>query len=411
MPIPLLAALGIGLAAAIVAPTVGKEVATKTQTPYVQKQLQTPQVQAAARQAEQKVSKGLPGIQLGPVGLGLYDIPGVQAAYAGQTQKETQRILQAQGYSKADAQRIAAGVGAQKTGAGIGEGIGVLIPSGAAAGAATKIGKVGITKAAAASGGKLTGRQITGQVTRASLYAGAYEGGATTTASSLARRDRFPSPIEYAIGIGAGAGTAAAGGALLSTAYQRSVTGGRLADWIGSFAVDPYEKPGDILASRFIRGPQVIKQVTKKTGKKGGKGSVTGSPIYSLVPETTPSTTPSQTPSGTPTTTITTDISGRKGVGSVVVPVPTPDPTPTPPPPTPSPTQTPQDTPTTTPTTTASNIFTPIPSSTIMPRNIPPLPLPGVPPGMGAGVNVRGDLFYHNEYMKARRLLRQAITV
>lgn len=425
MPLPFLAAIGIATGAAILAPIVGKTIATWTQPQSVQKELAKPKVQQAVSAATQQVSQAQPGITIGPVKLTTYDIPGAQAYFSGEVQKKTEKQLISIGYSPSQAKQIAAGAGATKIGEGIGEAAGILAVSAGSAAAATKIAGKGITVTAAKSGGKIAAKSITGQVVKASAIAGAYEGAASTTVSTVAREDRVPTPAELAIGTGLGAGTAAAGGYLLSKAYMRGKWTGRAADWIGSSLVDPYEKPGDVLGALFAKGPKVTK-TTVPTGKGGALAATFAvTPAETPAPtaqetkdtrmsiagisetpvptaEQTPAITATETPTPTQATTAIEETQTQIGIPTqttaeepIVTQVE-------------QPTEQPTETPVTTPTATATTVT--VPASTIQPRMVPGVPLiPGRPPGTGYGAIQKGHLLYINELTRARGFAKRML--
>lgn len=399
MVIPFIIGAIAATAAALLAPEAAKQAAIATQPSYVKRELAKPGVQEVVKQATTEVSKAAPQIPL--IG-SVYNIPGVPSFYTGAVESKTYSALRAKGYSPERAREIAANVRIQQAAVSGGEAFGTLLPSGVSAAGATRIGGA-VIKAGAKEAGAITGKQIIGRVAGASAIAGAYEGAATTAVSTIARQERLPTVGEALLGAGFGAVVAGAGGAGLTGLYlSGKKTAATVADWVGSSLIDPYEKPGDIIGSLFAKGPAIAKTKT-------GKGTTfTIVPTATQTPTTTATQTPipTETPTQTPTPVITPSI---EPTTPTIEPTPATEtpPIPTPPETTPTPTDTPTEQPTPTPTTVTTII--PVPSSTIMPRNLPLPPLvPGRPETSASGAAGRGGLFYYNELARAE-LLRSRI--
>ena len=222
--------------------------------------------------------------------------------------------------------------------------------------------------------------------------AGAYEGGATSIASQVARKQytplaERPDLVEAGIGAGIGSATAAGLGGLI--VYKSVAKGAPSKALYAAYAMDPYEWPGDVIGSRYVklkgklhakypgrfRAPDMLK-VQYPSGFKTGKITV---PSLTPVPTTLPSSV--QTPSFTPT------------------PVPTQTTSITP-----SPTDTPTTTPVLTPTTTPTP--TTIPSPTPQVRGIPPLPFLGGPGEGPTSISRTGKIKYYDERAAAGATFR-----
>jgi hypothetical protein len=391
-----LIALAVVTGASLLAPYVGREVAKQTQPAKVQRELEKREVQEAIQEAVGEVSRAQPGVTVGPLALTTYDIPGAPAYFAGEVQKKAEQKLKARGYSAEEAREIAAGAGAVTTGGGVGEAVGVLGISAGAAGAATKIGAKGVTQITAKQAGKIGAKQLTRQVTKASAVAGVYEGVGTTGVSTLGREGRLPTAQEALFGGVAGGATAAVGGYALTRAYLRGPKTGKVADWLGSSLIDPYEKPGDVLAGLKVKGPKLT-----KVGGKKVKG-----PVLTVTPTPAQVTPSPVTPSPVPTPAITPAITPAQTPTETPVETPTPEPTPEPTPPTPA--ETPTETPVVTPTTP---VTVPVLSSTIQPRMLPAPPLLPAPPGADFGAVRKGALTYYNEFRQAAGLTRKMLAV
>jgi len=395
MVLPILAAVGIATAGAIVAPYVAKEVAKFTQPrgtkDWLQRESKTVSAvsSAAYRRQAEKAQRGglvpsivdvLPGSQL---------IPGRRKEYENLLTQELVSRGYTAGVARIRAKQIA---DVEYTAGGVGEAAGVLIPSAAAEYIGAKLVSKGIargltsaaTKTAAKGGSKaavktfakastqaskgitsatkaaskaLTKKEaatlVTKEAAKGITYAGTVEGGSAYLAQQTARRQKVtPEGLATSAALG-GFFAGAAGTGIARFAITRPTT-----SKVGLAAariVDPYEYPGDIIGGKVFRKlgnkepsiPILTPGVTPTETKGKGKGkTATQTPkkeklkvrarfgIMTMTPA------PSQTPTSTKTPTITpTQTSLVTG--------------------TPVPTQTPSITPTTTRTPTTPPLPTP----------------------------------------------------
>ena len=457
MVLPILAAVGIATAAAIAAPYVAKEVSRFTQPKGTQDWLKknrrfVEQVASRAYRAQEQRSaraglasqivEYVPGSQL---------IPQRRAEYERLVTQELVRRGYTAGVAKIRAKQIA---DVEYTAGGVGEGVGVLVPSAAAefvgGRLVAKVGskalaKAGVTTAAKAAGKTATGAvskrkaaQITtGAALKGITPAGALEGALSYTAQQQARRQEFK-PEEAAIAGGVGGVFAGAlGTAIARTSVTRPTTSKVLL--AGARIADPYEYPGDIIGGKVAKAvkspdltipvitpsPEVIPAETKKPKPQAKpKRFAAPSPVYTRSTFITQTSAPASvpTPGQTPTpfpditrapTTPTPD--PTPGTGQIITTtggervVITPDGRATSYPTTPIPTETPTETPTTTTTATPTTVPTPIPTPTPLPRNIPPFPPTGVPGGEAPGPRIKGNLVYYSEIGAARKLYRRLL--
>jgi len=473
MVLPALAVAGIMTAASLLAPHVSKWIAKKTLKKETQKKLEEEPIKRIIKKSEEETRKESKSLGF----MKAYDLPGSQFYYKGKTaEKIKEKLTGLKTYhdvmkplvdktsfgfesiktvvektpvkSKEDVEKVVKGYKKLETAEGIGEVIGTLGTS-----AASEMIGSSVFKSIAKGAGKSAAKTI-GKVAISSGIGGAYEGAAQTYISGTARGHDVKTK-DILIGAGIGATTASIFGSALAGIHQLSIkkpsviTKGtyRVSDWIGQSLIDPYEKPGDILAgvfekglksSKFVKTPTIVTSsftatpststsTSSQTGTKSGGQSKRTLPIFSITPTTTstmtptPTTTSTSTPSTTPTGTPTPSATMTPTPTSTVTPTPmptfTPEPAPTPtsiteptpskPEPTPTPTDTPTTTPTETPVPTTTPTVTPVPTSTVQPRMIPPLPMiPGAIPGEMHGYVQKGKFIYQNELDKIRRTMR-----
>ena len=146
MVLPLLIALGIATVASLLAPAVAKEAAKQTQADvkqYVDQSDVVAAKQAASQRIDAEASSNL-GSSI------IRALPGIGIATStGKMESYTKEELMKMGWSESEASKAATAVKKEQEAAAIGEGVGVLIPAGGAAGLATKIGEKTVGKAIA----------------------------------------------------------------------------------------------------------------------------------------------------------------------------------------------------------------------------------------------------------------------
>jgi len=422
-----LVAAALLTAAAIAAPYVSRWIAKKTLDEETEKLLEKKEVKQTIRQAEEKMRQQSKGINLWgdeAKELTTYDIPGSQFYYRKKTSKIIEEELKRQGYSKKDIERITKGYERMELGEGIGEAAGTLTLSAAS----EKIGSA-VAKPLIKSAGKSAAKRVAASMV-GSAVGGAYEGAMQVQVSSLAKEGKWADIKTTAAGAAFGAGTAAIGGGVLAGLHELKVAKPNIAtkglytfaDWGGQSIIDPYEKPGDILAGMI-----------GKSATKGGVSVMTPTIAVSAF-----SPTPSTSPTSTRSTSATPSISTTPSTSTSPTPSPAPTPTPTPAPtttptltPVPSPSDTPSITPepvpghtpdtavptsSETPSDTPSDTPTPVPTMTSTPTPIqrtpflPPLPM--VPSQIGGAPTTyarRGNLRYYNELEYSKQVLRKLL--
>lgn len=397
--IPIIGWLAATTAAAIVAPKVAEKAAVEgvpgTQSPIspdTRVHLESGNVQSAVARAQEQARKEsleiMPSFVPVLGGGTIYDLPGGTSLDASKVQKYVQADLIKQGYSVKKAEDISKAVQHRMTWGGYGEfagavtaattGSGLAARGGIAAARAGLASRIGATRTTATVGG----------------LAGAYEGGVAGASMELSRTGQV-TPQGVITGAALGGAISAPGTVVLTKAYKKGKTTGTVVDWVGSTAIDPFEKVGDIFGEGAVsmaakRGrPRSISTGGVTTGQTG---SQTASESESPTEDKGKGKTSSESPTPSPT--------------------PTPTPTPVSPTPTPTPTETgegktPTPEPTPTQTTTSSVTVSPsiAPTATIQPRNLPPLIFP---PGQlqqrGAGVGRKGRHIYYDELQRMRRL-------
>ena len=320
-----LVAAALLTAAAIAAPYVSRWIAKKTLDEETEKLLEKKEVKQTIRQAEEKMRQQSKGINLWgdeAKELTTYDIPGSQFYYRKKTSKIIEEELKRQGYSKKDIERITKGYERMELGEGIGEAAGTLTLSAAS----EKIGSA-VAKPLIKSAGKSAAKRVAASMV-GSAVGGAYEGAMQVQFSSLAKEGKWADIKTTAAGAAFGAGTAAIGGSVLASLHELKVAKPNIAtkglytfaDWGGQTIIDPYEKPGDILAGMIGKSatkggvsvvtptlavsafsPTLSTSPTSSTSTRSpsvaGIGSPTPAPIPSTSPTSTTSTSPTPSPS------------------------------------------------------------------------------------------------------------------